>query len=397
MREREEKKKNKNKSDNKNKNKNESDNDNKIIDNFASRFDKVSTTNTKSIKELKSVDIDKLNEGFKLLPKTIPINMIFGNHDLEKVKQTEANNNRDCIVTTETEAAVKYNTPNIELNTFHSKVLENNTLLLMIDTSIYSKKPEEYIDCYNEFEKSNNNAQVAQVAQLNKISDAINNCNLVQISNLIICGHHPIIAVKHKNEMDTQIHDLIDFENVLLNIRNLINTYNNNNNPETKYYYLTADVHLYQHGIVTITPDKPKLNAKSITTHNNPKLDTKSITTLDNSPMEIDQYIVGTGGTNLDENPIGYNGEYNNLNLSVKYEIKESIKNYGFLDCIIKNQNHDIEFNFIQLKEKIIGDEKSIGGKRNKSRKSRKSRKLSIRVKNNGKKSKKTKKMQRYM
>jgi hypothetical protein len=102
---------------------------------------------------------------------------------------------------------------------------------------------------------------------------------------------------------------------------------------KTKYYYLCSDLHLYQKGIieVEVTSEEPK------------------------STMTIQQYIVGTGGTKLDDalpTPIDTEKLYRSAN--VNYTLQEERKECGFLECIIHISNEP-SFEFIAIPSLVGG------------------------------------------
>jgi predicted MPP superfamily phosphohydrolase len=324
--------------------------------------------------KVKIIYPNKLIEGFDLLPKEIPIHMILGNHDLETngkknslfVNSTDTPELKDCAIINIEQDVIrekKREKLNIDYKLFNSKYLKNNTLLLMIDTSMYSDDIEKFLPCYNRFlERTFANSQELIEFQNHQIYETISRY-LGRINNIIIIGHHPITGLKFKEEKIENeeiipahielLSDIIIFENVLKEIYRMIG-------PDINYYYLCADLHMYQEGIVQLTLD-------------------------DGSTMNINQYIVGTGGTKLDDvipedlevpTRAGINYIMNN----VQYKC-------GFLECTI--QDSGIIFNPILLGEKIKESKGSKGGKKTKkNKKSRKGRK--------GKKTKKSKKSKKY-
>ena len=259
----------------------------------------------------KIIVLNDIEYGFQLLPKNMPIYTILGNHDLERFDEDKKNlfvdgpdssrreENRRCEIVTkqiETISAL----PNISYDFFKSVKLANNTLLLMIDTSIYENITDsnKYLPCYQKFADLNSVAlpirstetiDTLRAYQLTKIQDAIGE---KPFSNIIMAGHHPIQQLKLKKGEDKIFTDIEDFKVVLKEIYRLTST--------SKFYYLCSDLHLYQEGTIHLP--------------------------VDDSSMEIKQYIVGTGGTELDPMPLGNIGNdvYNGIS---------SIKECGFLAC----------------------------------------------------------------
>lgn len=110
------------------------------------------------------------------------------------------------------------------------------------------------------------------------------------------------------------LNDIPNFELVLQQINNITNNM-------LKYYYLCADLHLYQKGKIEFV------------THNG-------------DTMEINQYIVGTGGTELDDEVSASlnGGTFKNDNID--YILEDCQHTYGFLECILET-GVEPTFNFI--------------------------------------------------
>lgn len=86
-----------------------------------------------------------------------------------------------------------------------------------------------------------------------------------------------------------------------------------------KLYYLCADLHQYQKGII---------NYKQ---------------------MEVEQYIVGTGGTKLDPDVDLKADRVNNQpNSYLEYEVQENSMSHGFLVCKEKNSQKELDFKFVK-------------------------------------------------
>ena len=127
--------------------------------------------------------------------------------------------------------------------------------------------------------------------------------------------------------------------------------------PSSNYYYLCADLHLYQKGTI--------------------KIDDK---------MVIKQYIVGTGGAELDtaipvdsairvDTAIPVYSTLVNI-YTFTYEMKQNIETNGFLHCI--ENDKELCFKFIDVNNNSNSlDRDSSKRKSSKLRKSSKSSKLS--------------------
>ena len=309
--------------------------DNYYPDKSESKDDKDETVKKKLIFS------EKLKQGIDYLPENIKINMILGNHDLKTndegnlyINDLETRENNDCqIIQLELEALKLKK--NVDYFFFKSQVINKDTLLLMIDTSIYEEDSYAniYLPCYNKFFKDNvlyknedlefDSVRTLRTYQLNKIMRAIE--RNIYIKNLIIVGHHPIYQVKYKKKEVVPLKYMseiyIKFKPILENIYKILQ-------DNIKYYYLCSDLHLYQKGKLQITMKNSKMPTEPKT-------------------MEIQQYIVGTGGTKLDDAlPLERQNIYTENN--VTYTLEEEREECGFLECIINSDNNP-EFQFIPV------------------------------------------------
>jgi hypothetical protein len=308
--------------------------------------EKKETVESEPVGEKKKIIVlNDIDYGFQLLPKNMPIYTILGNHDLERFDEDKKNlfvdgpdasrreENRRCEIVTkqiETISAL----PNISYDFFKSVKLANNTLLLMIDTSIYENITDsnKYLPCYQKFAELNSVAlpirstetiDMLRAYQLTKIQDAIGTNSF---SNIIMSGHHPIQQLKLKKGEDKIFTDIEDFKVVLKEIYRLTST--------SKFYYLCSDLHLYQEGTIHLP------------------LDTGT------DIMEIKQYIVGTGGTELDPMPLV---NIKNIGNDIYTNIT-SIKECGFLACDVTNS--EPMFAFITVTALTADASGFSGGKR---------------------------------
>ena len=365
----------------------------------------------------------KLNAGFDLLPRDLQIYMMLGNHDLETNLEKRAlqivdppNETRDennCEILQMEKANIR-GKRNIEFSFFNSKMLKHGTLVLMIDTSIYEDDSKSYLRCYKEFFKNDTEIdQPINIASLRqhqrkKIKNVLENYK-GNIKNIILVGHHPIMYLKYKENKDEKkdkpgksekedktkteksekeksekedksekgksekdksekkpkekgiiIRDDINIKSLLEEIYI----------PDVDYHYLCSDSHLYQKGLLTLNFGEGKI-------------------------MEIQQYIVGTGGTKLDDSiPVEELNKYIEANpVSIKngiqYVFEEEKAQYGFLECV--NTASGPSFTFINaedtsisLKETLLtsGNFQMFGGKKtkkqNKKRKNKSNKKLTV-------------------
>ena len=301
--------------------------------------------------KIKTIFKDKLIEGLQYLPENIPIKMLLGNHDLETNNTNNKNNlfiatsaseeveteNGECeIIKLELEALK--NKTNVDYFFFKSEQLINNTLLLMIDTSIYEVDAEaiDYLPCYNIFleakEKMSSFENIKHLRdyQLEKIIDAIKKDNK-SIKHLIIVGHHPIYQLKNKTSGDPPVDNVTDKSDISVDFTPVLKTIFEKLGSTTMYHYLCSDLHLYQKGSIT-------MNFKD--------------TFKDTNPMIINQYIVGSGGTELDPRVppelVEPDKTYTSKDGSITYIFEDEKREYGFLECIIEKDTAP-RFKFMPL------------------------------------------------
>ena len=289
----------------------------------------------------------KLEEGFNLLPKEIPIVMILGNHDLEtnlnprKPKlfiEENPEESRSCSIL-ELEKLSKGS--NIEYTFFKDQMMDNGTLVIMIDSDVYSIDAYKFLPCYNIFLSENfENIDNVKEYQYNLIFQKINQYNAIgSIKNLIIIGHQPITGIKYKDGVkQPPLNDIPYFKPVLLEIYNLLGS-------EINYFYLCADLHLYQEGLITLKNEEEQ------------------------KEMKIKQFIVGTGGTELDD-AVPENINFVFSSETIDYKMISSKQECGILKCEVDGL--EPKFEFISIEQK--------GGKKRTKKRERKKRKRSRKI-----------------
>jgi Icc-related predicted phosphoesterase len=264
---------------------------------------------TKAGKEkIKKVNLDQLKEGFEYLKDATqgtPVYMNFGNHDVVSNDQVTTNSEKECIIL-ETELEEGNEKFHVGMN--HKINYGTHTLILMIDTSIYSKEKEfkKFSKCYNLLTKLSQTELIKQ--QEIFVKSAVEE---FQGDNVIIIGHYPIFYEKEKKmspekqdnwfksvaKEETKrlsvLENSVDFTNLLFEL------------PEKNYYYLCADYHLFEEGDVIIKKDgKERL---------------------------IHQYISGTGGTELDPYTKKRNITETQKDYTIEYIHKSTKLQHGFL------------------------------------------------------------------
>jgi len=334
-----------------------------------------------------------LAQGFRRLNELSPkiskgIKMILGNHDLQTGKKLIVSKHYPYdMSSTDFEKDVQCNIIQWELNHQGNVDLDINhvitysspgfvkksathveTLILMIDTSMYSPLQEigenGYIECYNRFLKQKHPMSpeyTIDSLREKQFDEIMVQLRHYQYERLILIGHHPIITIKSKHvevikdgepvkvngktkkvwEIQ-QSEDMPFFKELLKHISSHITT--------STIYYLCADLHLFQYGIANI-----HVAGRDFTIH---------------------QYVVGTGGTELDDEYKHPNDTLYSIDelqgqiyrsddhegYHIEYQIIDYKKQCGFLVCHLKN---GIKFEFHGVKSK--------GGTRKKMRKNRNS------------------------
>ena len=333
-------------------------------------------------RKIKTIYPDKLREGFHMLPNNLPIYMILGNHDLETntkkenlyIENLNTPEQKDCKIL---ELEMTSKLPNVEYNFCKNVMLKNGTMVLMIDTSIYEeeKNSSKYLQCYNKFFESFELSftRIAQIReyQLQRITEAITG---KELRNLIIVGHHPFFQLKNKEKEKDKEKDkekekekeedetagTVKFESdishsfkpVLAHIYGVLG-------QTTEYYYLCSDLHLFQKGRIEF-----RMGAET---------------------MRIQQYIVGTGGTEMDPAlPPDY-AERVKTEDDITYTLEDEKAQCGFLECAVK------EGGGVEFTEILLDLNTGKGNKKYQWTKKIKQKKVSKRRNKRSKRNKKTK------
>ena len=306
-------------------------------------------------KQYNQVIIDDIISGFsqlrKAVPDIIPIHMVYGNHDLLSVNESfiieEAYSsneyNKDnlprptedeyldkCVIRDVENSAAARNDIKLGFNYF--SVYGKHTLVLMIDTSIYSDEFEKIELCYDD----SSNQEDLRMGQNSAVMEFIgehlhsghnHSHSHSHIKNIIVIGHHPIVYRKFKKgkkgkdgKKDKPGSNIVNYEPKLAELFVQINGLLSGQ----QIHYLCADFHVFAKGVVTITGS----GAGAGTT-------------------TVNQYIVGTGGAKLDVLPKeGVNdGPFTD---GIRYEPISGRSEHGFLVCN-DNETGDFTFEFIGI------------------------------------------------
>ena len=205
--------------------------------------------------------------------------LLLGNHDIEEMEKTGCDsllNERKFSMVVE---GGRFVFPE-HLSIFQE--INENTLVIMIDTNIYS---EDDLDCYRSlgYHSDNNIKLELQNKQRSVIENELISRGK-KYTNIIICGHHPLIGFKNQTvkEKGTEygIKGGVDVcESPLYSL--LLDVIKPNTLGDAEFFYLCADIHNYQKGNVSIIRNE--------------------------EVMSLEQHIVGIGGAHSDDD---YNGKY---------------------------------------------------------------------------------------
>ena len=318
----------------------------------------------KEVKEAKALTDDeqqKLKSGFSCLGVTIPVYVIYGNHDVINKKDKHCS-----ILTTQQkiEKQQKAKLPRLMLFTDVITITEHqayDTAIIMFDSSLYTLPEKDkggnvsletfvinscYKHLFPKFRKflvnSGKDVSSATLADLRdyqteKITEAFEtNTKTKTTKNIIFVAHHPLVNTKPP-KLSKSVEEPNEQKNNY--IVNLIALFKDTIGPkyielESKptIYYLCADYHVYQHMDINITLDG-------------------------GNNLPITQYTVGTGGATLDEidSSLTLNKETDlNINpLILKYTVIAQEKTHGFLEVEVhepvKGTSSPIVFNFISI------------------------------------------------
>jgi len=273
-----------------------------------------------------------LLSGFKCLPKDIKKYVLIGNHDLENIENPVKD--PDCSILELQKGFASGVDNNMILDSDRKgpimhHVLDDSTIVIMLDTTMYEtseKSIKKVMKCYQRMFEMNDlivpenvlleKIKVMRENQKQRLEQYISSLNAETIKNIIVVGHHPLFDLKTKKDEDSgkvktkeEVMPLLNelyYESIYLPLQAV--------NSDIKYFYLCADLHQYQTGIVTIIGESmPSLN--------------------------IQQYIVGTGGTELEKKPYDHSKDGGVSLTTEKYKINYDIipntteYTHGFLVC----------------------------------------------------------------
>ena len=292
--------------------------------------------------KIKNVYIKNLKDGIQKLKDAAgdtPVSMVMGNHDLETNNsitefKAESENQEyvkkgNCSILQE-EIASKDLIDYLIFGEIETEITD--VALLMIDTTIYAEEVDEnnYLPCYKEwFEKNGMTSEEITVKKIQDMQSKFVTEKIKDKQKIILIGHHPFFY-KNKNNI------LID-NNIAGHLIEIL--------KDKTIYYICADRHYYQYATIEI---------EGITIH---------------------QYIVGTGGAELDSLPNDSTVTDFGVTFSVveKNQEKDQMKDYGFLKVLLqKDKEPSFEFKNVNSSSAVSS---SSGGKKSRKRRNSKLRK----------------------
>ena len=346
--------------------------------------------------EQKIFNQEFLLSGFNCLPKNIKKYVLIGNHDLENIDNPLKD--PDCSILETQKKFESDGGNNIVLDSDRNgpimhHVLDDSTIVIMLDTTMYEeseKAIKRVMKCYKKMFEMNalgvpvnenvlEKIKVMRDNQKQRLADYIASLTAKAgtIKNIIVVGHHPLFDLKTKKDDESgkiktkeEVMPLLNelyYETIYAPLQ-LVNS-------GIKYFYLCADLHQYQTGTVTIT-------------------DADSARPL----LVIQQYIAGTGGTELEKNPYDHSKdggvETNTDKYQITYNIIPTANEYthGFLVCKL-DTDKNFSAEFIEADKFIGGGSYRETKKTSKAKETSKAKKTSKQSRT--KKTKKTKKQSR--
>ncbi len=292
---------------------------------------------TKEKKEkVKMFNKDNFISGVECLKNSLPgikKYILLGNHEYDKVSGDDIEDKEKCNL-----MRLQQKTFTIEerFKFFTNIMIEEsfNTLIIMIDTTLYEYKEEFDKYCNEVFPEINKDRTYENLIkyQQHRVTDILNQHE--NKKNIVIIGHHPIITVKGKEDKEKKevLDGLVElFKNIKLLLK------------DKNIYYLCADNHLQQEGQIII------------------------------NDLYINQFVSGTGGAELDKcikeekKEFGFdNLKYNMIkckSINGFYYVRENGEKLEFYfieaDSIVKQQGGYKE-KYLKYKQKYLNLKKNL-------------------------------------
>jgi hypothetical protein len=230
--------------------------------------------------------------------------ILLGNHEYDKVTGLEEDDNKCNLMRLQQRTFTS--TDNFNFFTDVMTKQSTNTLIIMIDTTLYEYHNDMDKYCNEVFPSITNRTYENLTKHQEDLVKGILIGNLDK-KNIVIIGHHPIVTLKAKEDK-IKIEALEGLVKLFKNISALL--------KDKNIYYLCADNHLQQKGIITI------------------------------DDLTINQYVSGTGGAELDK-CIKSDGTRTFEIGDVSYDMQECKSTNGFY--YVKENGDNLEFNFQEV------------------------------------------------
>lgn len=285
-----------------------------------------STSEKKGDLKFKLKNDEELVNGFKSLPQDIKKFFLLGNHELDDLYDSNNLNLNDI----DAKCKNLFSQRNYINNNLNSTFIErlgyftyNNTLIITLDTNLFVDEKDFDSKCYTYINstplltKIQTGGDDNDIAVKNKhiqehVSQIKNLLNENKQKNIIFIGHHPIIVLRDKQKKPVTV------------LQEFINFFKQLDLRGRSINYLCGDTHFYQ---------ESKLNLDRI---------------------EINQYIVGTGGADFD-NPYDHKEKTYINDFKEHFELKITgnnktiewkTNNYSYTICNeVGNTNGFLEIN----------------------------------------------------
>lgn len=275
---------------------------------YAAKEEKKDKSKEEKEKKIKLFNKANFDSGVECLKNSLPgikKYVLLGNHEFDKLTYISEDEEKCNLM------RLQQKTFKTEDNfIFFKDVMtekSEKTLIIMIDTTLYEYKNDikkKY--CDEVFPIITNRTYENLIRHQEDVINGILIGNKDK-KNIIIIGHHPIFTLKGKEDK-TKLEVLEGLAELFQNISSKLTGKN--------IYYLCADNHLQQEGIITINDD-----------------------------LKINQYVSGTGGAELDK--CNKPTETNKFEVgNVSYDVKMCNSRNGFY--YIDEKGDDLIFEFIE-------------------------------------------------
>ena len=196
--------------------------------------------------------------------------LLMGNHDLKYetelyIDKKEETINKCHIIEKEMNLKDEFNIDS------YAHLMSNHTICLFINTLLYTDDQLASEDCVSIYRNMKlNNEQHREIDEKILTNILLTISRFHDLKNIIVVGHDPIVTRRLKIKKDEKIDLRKPLDNNGLKFLHKLYSIV----PNAKNYYLCADTHNYQHAEIKL------------------------------EEQHIQQYVVGTGGTELDNEEI---------------------------------------------------------------------------------------------